>query len=77
MIVDDVVAQVAATVGVEASAITFINSVPTLISTAVTAAIANGATAAQLAPLTKVVSDLKTSAGALQAALTANAPPTP
>ena len=78
--IDALVAQVTATIGVEASAVTFINGVPGLISAAVTAALAGGATAAQLAPLSTLAANLQTSAAAITAAIAANAPtpsPTP
>ena len=72
--IDALVAQVTATIGVEASAVTFINGVPGLISAAVTAALAGGATAAQLAPLSTLAANLQTSAAAITAAIAANAP---
>ena len=75
--IDALVAQVTATIGVEASAVTFINGVPGLISAAVTAALAGGATAAQLAPLSTLAANLQTSAAAITAAIAANAPTPP
>lgn len=60
------------------SALAFINSVPGLISTAVAAAVANGATEAELAPFTQLNADLSAKRDAVQAALLANTPtPTP
>lgn len=76
-VIDDLVAAVAAEDTIVDSAIVFINGVPGLIQAAVTQALANGATAAELAPLTAVVTDLQAKSSALQAALTANVPPTP
>jgi hypothetical protein len=60
-------------------AVIFINGVPALIDTAVQAAIANGATAAELSPVRALGADLKTKAEALRDALVANTPkpPTP
>ncbi len=56
------------------SAIVFITSVPSLISTAVSDALANGATADQLKPVSDLGAGLKVKTDALKAALT---PPTP
>lgn len=72
--VDDVVAAVAAENTVVDSAIAFINSVPKLITDAVTTALANGATAAELAPLTVLAADIAAKTSALKTALTANVP---
>jgi hypothetical protein len=55
-------------------AVTFVNGVPALIAAAVQAAIANGATAAELAPVSQLGNDLKTKAAALKDALVANTP---
>ncbi len=77
MVIDDLVAAVAAEDTVIDSAVTFINGVPALIQTAIDKAIAGGATAAQLAPVTAVVADVTAKAAALEAALTANTPPGP
>jgi len=77
-VIDDLVAQVAAADSVFDSAVTFINGVPALIQAAVDAAIAGGATAAELAPVSQVASDITAKAAAIQAALVANTPtPTP
>jgi hypothetical protein len=73
-VLDDTMAAMTQATTVEDSAIVFITSVPGLIATAVAAAQANGATAAQLAPLTDLSSALKTKSDALQASLTANTP---
>lgn len=73
--IDAVIANVAAEDTVVDSAIVFINGVPKLITDAVAAAVANGATAAQLAPLTDLATGLTTKTAALKAALMANTPP--
>jgi len=70
-------AQIEATETVEGSATTFINGVPGLISAAVAAALANGATADQLKPLTDLQSTLQAQTEALSAAIAANTPPPP
>lgn len=62
---------------VEASAIAFINGVPGMISAAVAQAEANGATAAQLAPVSALGTTLAATSAALQQALTANTPVAP
>jgi Tfp pilus assembly protein PilW len=54
---------------VEDSAIAFIQGVPALIQAAVDAALANGATAEELAPVAQVGTDLKAKSDALAAAL--------
>ncbi len=59
------------------SAVLFINGVPGLIASAVAAAIANGATADQLKPVTDLGDALKTKATALASAVAANTPPAP
>lgn len=64
--------QVNSATTVEDSAITFINGVPGLISTAVQAAIANGATQEQLQPLTDLGTNLQAKSDALAAAIVAN-----
>jgi hypothetical protein len=56
----------------EDAAMVFIQGVPAMITTAVAAAQANGASAAELAPLTSLASELRTKTDALKAAL---APP--
>jgi hypothetical protein len=73
-VLDDTMAAMTEAATVEDSAVLFITSVPGLIATAVAAAQANGATAAQLAPLTDLSATLKTKSDALQTALTANTP---
>ena len=77
-VIDDLVAAVAAADNVFDAAVTFINGVPGLINAAVQQALAGGATAAELGPVTQVANDITTKAAALQAALTQNTPtPTP
>jgi len=75
--IDDVIAAVTAEDTVIDGAIAFINSVPALITDAVNKALANGATAAELQPLTALAADVTAKKDALAAALTANTPPAP
>lgn len=70
-------AQVTASTAVDASAVTLINGIGDRITAAVSAAIANGATAEQLAPVTDEVAALKASSDALSQAVTANTPAAP
>lgn len=76
-ILDDLQAQVAATVTVEGSAVTLINGFAARMQAAVDAALAGGATAAQLAPVQDEINAMKTSSDALAAAVTANTPAAP
>lgn len=80
-VLDDLIAKLTADVAAEttevASAIVFINGVPALITNAVNAALAAGATAEQLAALTALSTSLEAETPALTAALTANAPAAP
>lgn len=69
--------QVTAIKGVEDSALAWINGSAQRTTDAVNAAIANGATPAQLAPLTNLIADTKTQADAIAAAIAANAPAAP
>lgn len=71
-VLDDLKAQVDATVGVEASAVAALNGVAARIQAAVDAALANGATAAQLQPVQDEVNALKASSDALATAVAAN-----
>jgi hypothetical protein len=57
------------------SAMVYVNGVPALIDAAVQAAIANGATAAELSPVRALGADLKTKAEAIRDAIVANTPP--
>ncbi len=70
--IDSLTAQVTATLGVEASALALINGFAARIQAAIDAALAGGATAADLAPITAEVDSMKASADALAAAVTAN-----
>lgn len=67
-------AQVKANTDVEASATLLINGIAARIQTAVDAALANGATAAELAPVTDEIAAMNASAAALSAAVVANTP---
>ncbi len=71
---DATIAQIQATETVLDSALVYVNSVPGLIKTAVDAALVNGATAAELAPLTALHADLKAKSDAVAAAIVANTP---
>jgi len=68
-LIDALVAQAKANEDVEDSAAIVVNGIAAKIAAAVAAAIANGATADQLAPVTQVVTDLKTHGDALAAAV--------
>lgn len=71
-------AQVANDTAVESSAITLINGIAARVQAAVDAALAAGATPAQLQSLTDLGTALSTSSAALAAAVAANTPtPTP
>lgn len=74
-IIDALLAQAAENEKVEDSAVIVINGIQARIDAAVQAALANGATAEQLAPVTQVSTDLKTHADALGAAVAANTAP--
>ncbi len=62
---------------VEASAQALIEGFSARLTAAVDEALANGATADQLAPVNDLATALSTESDALQAAITANTPPTP
>jgi hypothetical protein len=64
--------QMAATTTVMGSAILLINSIHSLIENAVNQALANGATAAELQPVSDAVATLKDQTDALAAATAAN-----
>lgn len=68
---------VTASTTVMASAVTLINGFSARLDAAVQAALAGGATADQLAPITDEVAAMKSSADALAAAIQANTPATP
>jgi hypothetical protein len=76
-ILDQLAAEVAATTEVEASAVTLINGIAGRVQAAVEAALANGATAEQLAPVTAEVAALNAQNQALAAAIAANTPAAP
>lgn len=67
-------AEVANNTTVDGSALTLIQSIPTLIQNAVNTALANGATPAQLAALQTLVTSLQANDTGLAAAVTANTP---
>ncbi len=73
-ILDALAAQVTASTSVEASATTLINGIAARIQAAVDAAIAGGATAAELAPVQAEVDALNAGSTALNAAIVANTP---
>jgi len=73
-VLDDLAAQVKANTDAEASAVIVLNGIAARIAAAVQAAIANGATAEELAPVSDEVTALKSSADALSAAVVANTP---
>ena len=62
---------------IDASAVAYIQGVPGLITAAVAAATANGATAAELAPLKDLAAALTTSGQAIVTAIGANTPQAP
>ncbi len=68
--IDDLINAVAAEDVEIAKAVAMLNSIPALIDAAVATAMANGATAAQLAPLTDVKADVVAQAAALAALTT-------
>jgi hypothetical protein len=71
---DALAAQVKAATDAEDSATLLINGFAARVQAAVDAAIANGATAAELAPVQDEVNALKASSDALAAAVVANTP---
>jgi len=73
-ILDSLTQQVAASTDAEASAILLINGIAARIQTAIDAAIAGGATATELAPVTAEVTAMRTSAAALSLAVVQNTP---
>lgn len=75
--VDSLVATVTAATTVLDSAAVYIGGVPGLISDAVSKALANGATAAELAPLTDLAATMKTKSDAVLSAIAANTPSDP
>lgn len=75
--IDAFIAQVEATNTVLDSCKAFIDGEAARITAAVTAAIGNGATAAQLQPVTDEITMLKAKSDAVAAALVANTPAAP
>jgi ABC-type branched-subunit amino acid transport system substrate-binding protein len=73
-VLDDLETQVKNTVDAEGAAVVLMNGFADRVTAAVNAAMANGATAAQLAPVTDEVNALKASSAALSAAVVANTP---
>lgn len=73
-ILEDLKAQVAKNTEVEDSAAVLINGIAARVQTAVDAAVANGVSAAELAPVQAEVDALNASSTALSAAVTANTP---
>jgi len=71
---DALAAAVTKATTVEASALALITGIGARIQTAVSAAVANGATAAELAPVQAEADALSASADALAAAVLANTP---
>lgn len=71
-VLDDLAAAVETTKGVEASAVAALNGIAARIQAAVDAALANGATAEQLAPVQDEVNALNEASAALAAAVAAN-----
>ncbi len=76
-VVDATIAQITASDNVIDSAITLINGIAQMIADAVAAAIAGGATASDLQPLSDLVTVLQTKSAALAAAVQANTPAPP
>ena len=68
----EVLREIAETRGVIQSAVTLINGIAARIQAAVDAAMANGATAAELEPVTTALAELSGDADALAAAVQAN-----
>lgn len=76
LVADAITAMTNAT-SVDASVLAFVSSVPGMIQAAVDAALAGGATAAELAPFTALSADLTAKTAAIVAAITPNTPVTP
>lgn len=73
-ILEDLKAEITRATEVDASAVVLINGIATRIQAAVDTAIANGATAEQLAPVTDEVNALNASSTDLANAVKANTP---
>ena len=76
-IVDAAIAQMTSTDTVLDSAIVYVNAVPKAIQAAVDAALAGGATAADLKPVSDLVTVMQGKSDALVAAIAANTPSPP
>ncbi len=76
-LLDALASQVKANTDIEASAVTLINGFAARMDAAIAAALAGGATAAELAPIQAEVDAMKASASALANAITANTPTAP
>ncbi len=76
-VVQQVVDQVTATDTVIDSAVTALNGVQALVAAAVQQALANGATAAELQPVTDALATLKSETDNLAQAVAANTPAAP
>lgn len=73
-ILADLIAEIERNKAVDDSAILLINGFNTRLDAAVQAALANGATAAELQPVVDAVASFRTSTAALAAAVEANTP---
>lgn len=76
-VIDQTIAQITATDNVIDSAITAFGAVAQMITDAVNQALANGASADQLQPVSDAVTVLKTKTDALAVAIASPTPPTP
>lgn len=71
---DSVITQLKGITNIDDSILTYVQSVPSLISAAVSQALANGATPEQLQALTDLGNETSSKAAAIAAAITANTP---
>lgn len=71
-VLTDLAAAVTKAKGAMESATTLINGIAARVQAAVDAALANGATAEELAPVSQLVTDLNTDADVLSSAVVAN-----
>lgn len=71
---DALATQVKSNIDAEASAVTVLNGIAGRVQAAIDAALANGATAAELQPVADEVTALKNSSDALSAAIVASSP---
>lgn len=70
----DLITEVNRTTTLDDSILAFLQGVPGLIQTAVDAAVANGASEAELEPLVQLKADLSSKNDAITAAMSANTP---